>query len=196
VRSAGEKSPSPLEGEDEFKGTGEVKSASSPSPPRPQGVAGEGRGEGVDRQEFALRLRKAPTDAERIVWQEIRCRQIGGCKFRRQYPVDGYIPDFICFDPKIIIEIDGGQHNESAKDKARDAYFVGQGFRVLRFWNNDVLGNIDGVLQYIELEIAALTQNPSTPSPQPSPATRYARGGEGADCFVLEKGCTSKCLQD
>src|SRR3954467_2261949 len=91
-----------------------------PSPPRAKRVAGEGQGEGVVQQEHFLALRNNPTEAEKLFWHRIRNRQICGYKFRRQYPIDGYIPDFVCFEPKIIIEIDGGQHNESESDKKRD----------------------------------------------------------------------------
>ncbi len=144
----------------------------SPSPPP---AAGEGRGEGAVLQKNALRMRKEPTEAEKLVWQKIRARQINGLKFRRQYPVDGCIPDFVCFEPKVIVEIDGGQHHENAADKLRDDYFHSQGFKVVRFWNNDVLENIDGVLDRL---VASLPPHPShaVRGPLPSPA---ASGGEG-----------------
>ena len=94
----------------------------------------------------ARRLRAEMTDAERCLWQALRLRQVGA-RFRRQAPVGPYIADFICFNPRMVIEVDGGQHaEETTKDEDRDAWFAKGGFVVLRFWNNEVLGNIDGVL--------------------------------------------------
>jgi very-short-patch-repair endonuclease len=157
---------------------------SSPSPPRPKGVVGEGRGEGVATQERSLQLRKNPTDAEKLFWQKIRSRQIGACKFRRQCPVGPYILDFVCFDPKVVIELDGGQHNGSVKDKERDADLYKRGFKVLRFWNNDVLKNVEGVLQSVERELAQLVPGGATPL---TPTLSHPRraGGEGEERELL-----------
>lgn len=91
------------------------------------------------------------------------------CKFRRQVPIDDFIVDFICFEQKLIIEIDGGQHLNSKRDLGRDAKLISLGFEVLRFWNNEVMQNFDGVLAVI------VTNLQKTPSPQPSPA--WGRGG-------------------
>jgi very-short-patch-repair endonuclease len=80
----------------------------------------------------------------------LRTKRLGGLKFRRQQPIGAYIVDFVCFERRIVIEVDGGGHAfAKAKDNARDAWLQGQGFQVLRFWNNDVLQNIDGVLAVI-----------------------------------------------
>jgi very-short-patch-repair endonuclease len=79
----------------------------------------------------------------------LRQRQIEGLRFRRQVPIDHYIADFACLEVRLIIEADGGQHSESRSDKIRDAYLRSQGFHVLRFWNNDVLTNPDGVHRVI-----------------------------------------------
>jgi very-short-patch-repair endonuclease len=118
----------------------------------------------------ARRLRAEMTDAERCLWQALRLRQVGA-RFRRQAPVGPYIADFICFNPRMVIEVDGGQHaEETTKDEDRDAWFAKGGFVVLRFWNNEVLGNIDGVMEQITDALAR-----SAPPPQPSPAR-----GEGA----------------
>jgi very-short-patch-repair endonuclease len=97
----------------------------------------------------ARKLRKTMTDAERAMWLFLRQRQVEGRRFRRQVPIDHYIVDFACFEARLIIEVDGGQHFESESDKTRDAYLAAQGFRVLRFWNNDVLANREGVFQVI-----------------------------------------------
>jgi very-short-patch-repair endonuclease len=89
-------------------------------------------------------------DAETVLWNRIRNRQIDGHKFVRQQPMAGYICDFVCREKLLIIEVDGGQHNESASDVRRDRRLAEDGYRVLRFWNNDVLGNIEGVLVTIQ----------------------------------------------
>ena len=102
---------------------------------------------------LARRLRVNQTDAEAVLWNRIRNRQIDGHKFARQVPIGGYICDFVCREKQIVIEVDGGQHAESAADAVRDARLVAEGYRVLRFWNNDVLGNLEGVLLTIQLEL-------------------------------------------
>jgi very-short-patch-repair endonuclease len=95
-------------------------------------------------------LRKRPTDAEQILWKQLRLKQKEGFKFRRQQPIDNYIVDFVCFEKRIVIEADGGQHaRQSEDDIARDTYLRQHGFKVLRFWNNEVLQNINGVLEVI-----------------------------------------------
>ncbi|MCC8940384.1 endonuclease domain-containing protein [Bradyrhizobium sp. Arg68] len=103
---------------------------------------------------LARGLRVNQTDAETVLWNRIRNRQIDGHKFARQVPIGSYICDFVCRERKIVIEVDGGQHAEPVSDEIRDRYLVGEGYRVLRFWNNDVLGNIEGVLLTIQSELA------------------------------------------
>jgi very-short-patch-repair endonuclease len=93
-------------------------------------------------------LRVSMTDAERKLWRALRARGVGA-KFRRQVPLGPYVVDFVCFESKVVVEVDGGQHAESASDIRRDRYFQDRGYRVLRFWNNDVLLNLDGVLAVI-----------------------------------------------
>jgi very-short-patch-repair endonuclease len=88
------------------------------------------------------------TDAEFELWKHLKNKQLG-VRFRRQSPIGNYIVDFVSFEAKLVIEVDGGQHAESTKDGSRDKYLKSQGFRVLRFWNNEVLGNIEGVLDKI-----------------------------------------------
>jgi len=95
------------------------------------------------------------TDAERSLWFALRDRRFEQFKFRRQVPVGPFIADFICFDARLVIEVDGGQHADSLRDRRRDQWFAANKFRVLRFWNNDVLGNLEGVSTLIA---QALTQ--------------------------------------
>ncbi|HEV8391237.1 MAG TPA: endonuclease domain-containing protein [Dongiaceae bacterium] len=97
----------------------------------------------------ARKLREAMTDAERALWRVLRGRHLAGYRFRRQEPIDHYVVDFICYEARLIIEVDGGQHFESDADKKRDAHLEWRGFRVLRFWNNDVLSNPEGVCRAI-----------------------------------------------
>ncbi|MEX2617104.1 MAG: endonuclease domain-containing protein [Alphaproteobacteria bacterium] len=93
-------------------------------------------------------LRRNATDAEALLWSRLRNRQIGGRKFRRQHPVGPCIADFACPEAMLIVELDGGQHRPET-DAARTAYLEARGFTVLRFWNNEALGNPDGVLETI-----------------------------------------------
>ena len=95
---------------------------------------------------IARQLRNNSTDVEQLLWSQIRNRQIAGLKFRRQQRIDFYVVDFICYEKKVIVELDGGQHAIShEKDLSRDKYLKSQGFRILRFWNNEVLQNVEGV---------------------------------------------------
>ncbi len=99
---------------------------------------------------YAKSLRRNATDAERILWRHLRARQVEGIKFRRQQPIENYIVDFVSFETRLVIELDGGQHAVNRqKDIKRDRCLTRNGFRVLRFWNHDVLGNMDGVLETI-----------------------------------------------
>jgi very-short-patch-repair endonuclease len=101
----------------------------------------------------AKKLRREMTDAELKLWLRLNVRQLG-VKFRKQVPVDPYIADFACLEHSLIIEVDGGQHDENrAKDERRTRYLEGKGYRVLRFWNTDVMRNIDGVVEAIAREI-------------------------------------------
>ena len=105
-------------------------------------------------------LRKNSTDAERKLWSVLRSRQLSGFKFRRQVEIDGYIVDFLCADRQLIVEVDGGQHS-SEQDARRTAYLESQGFRAIRFWNNDVLENLDGVGSTIETELETTPPHPT-----------------------------------
>ena len=88
------------------------------------------------------------TDAELRLWQRLRAHRFEGLSFRRQVPIGSYIVDFVCLAERLIIEVDGGQHG-SSRDEARDAWLKSQDFIILRFWNNDVLSNTEGVLEKI-----------------------------------------------
>src|SRR5438876_3003516 len=102
----------------------------------------------------ARRLRREQTDAEAKLWSRLRRRQVYGAKFCRQAPIGPFITDFCCFDPKLIVELDGGQHAETAEaDARRTAYLQRRGYRVLRFWNFEVLRYLDDVLERIAEEV-------------------------------------------
>jgi len=112
----------------------------------------------------ARRLRKTPTDAEVCLWRRLRRKQIDGFRFRRQQPIGRYVVDFFCPEASLIVEVGGGQHAAAAaEDSVRIDWLQRRGSRVLRFWNNEVLGNTEGVLMTIR---EALYQPPSSlPSP-------------------------------
>ncbi len=113
-----------------------------------------------DRQELGMvsrarQLRRNMPDAEKKLWAELRGRRLAGLKFRRQHPIGPYIADFACYDPKLVIELDGGQHGQDERledDAVRTAWFESKGFRVLRFWNHNVIQTMDSVLEMILLE--------------------------------------------
>ncbi len=159
----------------------EMPPATIPSPQR-----GEGQGEGIKSRtgqernallkQFARDMRHAPTDAEQRLWYFLRDRRLGGYKFRRQHPMGNYIADFICVEARLVVELDGGQHTmpeQAEKDIERTRFFESRGFRVLRFWNHEVLVNTEGVLTTI---LEALE---STPHPFPLPTGERVKG-EGA----------------
>jgi very-short-patch-repair endonuclease len=101
----------------------------------------------------AKELRQTETKQEQIIWSWLRAKKLNGVKFRRQEPVGKYIVDFVSFEKKLIIEIDGGQHTVSEirdSDETRTHWLQSQGFRVLRFWNNEVTSNLDGVIARIK----------------------------------------------
>jgi very-short-patch-repair endonuclease len=109
----------------------------------------------------ARTMRGAPTDSELRLWRLLRDRRLNGFKFRRQVQVGPYIVDFLCVGAKLIVEADGSQHAENRHDKARDAYLEGQGWKVLRFWNNEVVQNREGVLETIFVHAAKPSSGPS-----------------------------------
>jgi len=98
----------------------------------------------------ARSLRSDMTDVERLLWRVIRGKQIHAHRFRRQHPIGPYIADFACIERRLAVELDGGQHQyQASQDEQRTAYLQSQGWRILRFWNNEVLNNLDGVLSTI-----------------------------------------------
>jgi len=117
----------------------------------------------------ARQLRKSMTDAEQALWARLRRRQMHGHKFRRQHPLGGYIVDYVCLDEKLVVEVDGGQHDEQRdQDAQRTRYLEQRGFRVIRFWNHQVLGELDAVTEAIT---EALGPPPATPTARrPPPA--------------------------
>ncbi|HEY1146652.1 MAG TPA: endonuclease domain-containing protein [Allosphingosinicella sp.] len=120
-------------------------------------------------------LRRAMTDAETLLWTRLRSRQMGGFKFRRQMWLCGYIADFACLEARLVIEADGGQHDAAQGDDARrTAALAAEGYRILRFWNNDILANLDGVL----LTIRDALPSPSHPAAPggPLPLPNWERG--------------------
>ncbi|MEY2884774.1 MAG: hypothetical protein RL490_2498 [Pseudomonadota bacterium] len=144
----------------------------------PSPLAGEGdsapaeRGEGAPPlQTRARTMRKQPTEAERQLWAMLRDRRFGAFKFRRQVPIGPFIADFLCYDARLIVEADGGQHCESATDTRRTAWLEQQGFRVLRFWNHEILTQRREVLDRL---YAAL----HSPSPRSPAASRPLPQGE------------------
>ena len=109
---------------------------------------------------LARNLRKNSTDAERYLWHYLRKKQLSGNKFRRQGVIASYIVDFVCLEKKLIIELDGGQHYQQKNDDLkRDKDLNKRGFRVLRFWNNEVLKNIESVIWKIEKELENIEKN-------------------------------------
>ena len=119
----------------------------------------------------ARKLRKNQTDAERRLWFVLRDRRLVGYKIRRQRPIGPYIVDFACVEHRVVIEVDGSQHAENAADEMRTKWLEHQGWRVLRFWNNDISNNRDSVLEAI---LDALKPSPTQPCGlgPPSPAER------------------------
>ncbi|MDY0871561.1 endonuclease domain-containing protein [Dongia rigui] len=103
----------------------------------------------IDTLPKAKALRRDMTAAEKKLWSHLRNRQIDGAVFRKQVPIGPYIADFCCLKADLVVEVDGGQHDESKSDSVRDAWLNKAGYRVLRVWNNEVTDNIEGVLQII-----------------------------------------------
>ena len=121
----------------------------------------------------ARRLRRQQTDAERKLWLALRARQVDGAKFRRQHPIGRYIADFCCSEKNVVIELDGGQHTERVEaDQSRTEFLSQQGYRVIRFWDHDILTSLDSVLQVISEALR-------DPHPYPLPSPVASDGATG-----------------
>ena len=119
---------------------------------------------------LARRLRQQATDAERMLWKYLRARRMAGHKFRRQVVIEPYIVDFVCLEAQLIVEADGGQHLEQVEDDLKRSVFLESlGYKVIRFWNHEILGDTYSVLERIHGSLI------EAPSPQPSPG---GRGGK------------------
>ena len=164
----------------------ERETTSGPRARKPSPLAGEGGeaaqaaepGEGAfaATNDRARVLRARLTDAERKLWYALRDRRFAGTKFRRQVPIGPYVADFLCYGARLVIELDGGQHAESTKDRRRDRWFADNSFRVLRFWNNDVHSNLEGVLMVV-LDALCATPHPARAARgRPSPARGEGTG--------------------
>jgi type I restriction enzyme S subunit len=166
--------PSPSRGEGLEPETGAIL---APLPPRGGGAGGEGAHSSQlttpTQQGHARALRSAQTPTEHALWQQLRAKRFGGFKFRRQQPLGRYIVDFVCFEQRLIVELDGGQHADQQNyDAARDAWLQAQGYRVLRFWNNAWHAQQDAVLDAVWCAL----HDEAPPLPNPSPAR-----GEGLE---------------
>jgi len=109
----------------------------------------------------ANRLRRNMTDAERKLWLALRDRRLDNSKFRRQSTIGPYVVDFLCIEARLIVEVDGGQHNENV-DAPRSRFLEQRGYQILRFWNNDVMENFEGVLQTIRAALVSSKKRPSS----------------------------------
>ncbi len=158
----------------------------------------------------ARKLRRSSTDVERKLWHRIRDKQVEGFRFRRQRPVGRFIVDFICLDARLIVELNGGQHAENvAHDKKRTAFLESLGYRVLRFWNSEVIENIEGVLERLRealllprldptcsarcpLHRATVRQAASTLAETPASPLTLPLAGEGTDLAGVEVVAANK----
>jgi very-short-patch-repair endonuclease len=139
--------PSPLVGEGGASRSEATGEGFAPQTPSHRPVAKRIRS-------FAKKMRHEPTDAELAMWRLLRDRRLSQYKFRRQVPFQKFILDFVCFEKRVVIEIDGSQHAESARDTIRDSILVAEGFRIERYWNNDVLQRPSAVLEDIFAKLA------------------------------------------
>ena len=132
----------------------------------------------------AKALRKNMTDAEQRLWYHLRGHRFGGAKFKRQKPIGPFVVDFVCVESRLVIELDGGQHAEDvAYDQRRDRWLKANSFRVLRFWNNEVMQDLPGVLERIR---EALADAPSPPAPLPQ-AGEGSKSVAAGSTFPLER---------
>jgi len=115
------------------------------------------------KRDRARELRRDMTLAERRLWNILKLRQLDGFRFRRQFPIGPYIADFTCLEARLVVEVDGGQHMEAADDGIRDAFLRREGFQVLRFWNNEVMANLEGVRALVAQGLAEACPHPGLP---------------------------------
>ena len=193
--------PSPLAGEGAERrsreaGEGTLTKHRSPGrslrsrPPSP--ARGEGNEPAASSSRVstsrARALRARMPDAERRLWFALRDRRFANFKFRRQVPVGPFIADFVCYTARVVVEVDGGQHADSWTDERRDRWFAANDFLVLRFWNNDVLSNLEGVLTSILSTLRERTPHPAGAARgRPSPAR-----GEGDEARRASVGKVSR----
>ena len=147
------------------------------------------RGRAAPQTVLARTMRRLPTDAEKKLWWHLHRLSLMGSHFRRQGRLGRYIVDFASHKARVVIEVDGGQHAENAADAVRTKFIEGQGYRVLRFWNNDVLGNIEGVLEVIQATAEAASLGGAAHS-SPPPC------GEGLGVGVAPGGTTGAPWHD
>ena len=183
LRSA---SPSPARGEGKNHRNGASSSPPHPTPRLRSASPSPARGEGksvrrpiVATPNDARALRRTMTDAERKLWRMLRSRQFEHLKFRRQVPVGPYVADFLCCQARLVIEVDGGRHAESARDKRRDRWFERNDFLVLRFWNNEVLTNLEGVSTAIGSALRGRANSSAKRGCEPSIVVSAKREGRG-----------------
>lgn len=161
----------------------------APLSPCGRGAGGEGA---VDQRQFVKTLRRDMTEAERRLWFHLRAHCFNGRKFRRQQALGPYVADFVHFAARLIVEADGGHHGESTRDSTRDAWLASHGFRVLRFWNDEILQRTDAVLQAIA---AALQEAASLRGPSPArggekrnqPRCRWSGKEHGVLCLIMDR---------
>jgi very-short-patch-repair endonuclease len=134
-------------------------------------------------QNFAKSLRSSMTDAERKLWMHLRAHRLQKYKFKRQQPWGPYIADFVCLNARLIVEVDGSQHLESPRDAKRDDWFKANDFRVLRFWNDQVLQETEAVLEEILRAVEA--------TPLPQPLSRKGRGEKGVPGSSSSEGLSA-----
>jgi very-short-patch-repair endonuclease len=139
--------PSPLVGEGGAERSSATGEGFAPHTPSHRPVAKRIRS-------FAKKMRHEPTDAELAIWRLLRDRRLARFKFRRQVPFGNFILDFVCFEKRLVIEVDGSQHASSTRDEAREAVLIAEGFRIARYWNNDVLQQPSAVLEDIFVKLA------------------------------------------
>ena len=154
----------------------------SPSPPAGEGGLRRRRRTGEGERSLtgvARQLRARMTDAERKLWFALKDRRFAAFKFRRQVPVGPYIADFLCFEKRLIVEVDGGQHADSVRDAERDNWLAQNEFQVLRFWNSDLLQNLEGVLTILSEQLER-TLHPSSRLRETPPSPARGEGKKRA----------------